>query len=510
MLFNSFEFLFAFLPITLLGFLFFGRINQTVGAAWLFFASVFFYGWWDPKYIWLLLGSIIFHFYAARLIQSSGTGTRKLVLASAITIDIAVLIYYKYSDLFIVTWNELTAGQIQTLNVLLPLGISFFTFTQIAFLVDTYENKVNESRPVYFGLFVTYFPHLIAGPVLHHGEMMPQFANPRTYSIDWKRVALGFGIFVIGLSKKVLLADNLAPFVSSAFADTSKLDFTVAWLGVLAYTFQLYFDFSGYSDMAVGLSLVFGIKLPLNFFSPYKAKNISQFWRCWHMTLSRFLRDYLYIRLGGNRKGKVRRYINLILTMFLGGLWHGAGWNFALWGLLHGIFLCIHEGWRATFGKFFQNKAIYGVLSIAITFFAVAFAWVPFRASTLSDTLRIWAAMIGANGIALPDGIFLSSESLSRALTLLGVERAVGGTSRFAFGTAWILVGAAVAFLAPNTTQIFGRFDHAFVDSNLISDKKNRWYRFHFNQQWAIVLALLFIVCLLYLGRPSEFLYFQF
>lgn len=233
-----------------------------------------------------------------------------------------------------------------SLNVILPIGISFYTFTQIAFLVDTFQGKVNEYRFTHYLLFVTYFPHLIAGPVLHHKEMMPQFADSKIYKFSATDFAVGITIFCIGLAKKVLIADNLAPYASPLFSGAASPSFLVAWGGVLAYTFQLYFDFSAYSDMAIGLSRLFGVKLPLNFNSPYKAVNISEFWRRWHMTLSRFLKDYLYIPLGGNRTGTIRRYRNLITVMLLGGLWHGAGCNFVIWGGLHGVYLIIHQGWR--------------------------------------------------------------------------------------------------------------------------------------------------------------------
>jgi alginate O-acetyltransferase complex protein AlgI len=509
MLFNSFEFILAFLPITLIGFFFAGRFNKTAGAIWLFAASLIFYGWWDVKYIWLLLGSIGFHFYVGQWIAATEGAKRKYVLIFSIALDLAALIYFKYTDMFIRSWNDLSTSQIETLNIILPLGISFFTFTQIAYLVDTYENKVRETRHVHFGLFVTYFPHLIAGPVLHHKEMMPQFVQPSTYRVDWEKIAVGFSIFVLGLSKKVLIADNIAVFVPVGFTGLDKLELVTAWLGVLAYTFQLYFDFSGYSDMAVGLSLMFGIKLPINFYSPYKSTSISEFWRRWHMTLSRFLRDYLYIRLGGNRKGKTRRYLNLITTMFLGGLWHGAGWNFALWGLLHGAYLCIHEGWRASIGKRLNNLKGYSKLSLMITFIAVVFAWVPFRATNLSDTFLIWKAMLGLSGAALPDVYFNLSPMLTELITSLGFREGGGGGNRLMYGTVWIIVAGVIAFAAPNSSQIFAKFDHAIID-NKEESRNISPISFRFSSSWAFVISSLLLISCLYLGRPSEFLYFQF
>jgi alginate O-acetyltransferase complex protein AlgI len=511
MLFNSFEFIFLFLPVCIVGFFLIAKVSKQVAAAWLFLASLFFYAWWDWHYLWLLLGSIVFHFLVGQWLLKLAPRPKQCVLITAIVIDVLLLVYFKYADMFIGSINNLSGSEIALLKIVLPLGISFFTFTQIAFLVDTYENKVLETRPVFFGLFVTYFPHLIAGPVLHHKEMMPQFASDRTYKPQWGLIAVGIGIFTIGLAKKVLIADNLSSYANSFFSNPQGLGLFQTWQGVLAYTFQLYFDFSGYSDMAVGLSLMFGIKLPINFYSPYKATNISDFWRRWHMTLSRFLRDYLYIRLGGNRHGKFRRYFNLLTTMFLGGLWHGAGWNFAIWGLMHGLYLCIHEAWKVASRRFSRKSEICNVAAVAITFLAVAFAWVPFRASDLTATTGIWTAMFGLNGVTLPEVFFSRFSFLSHGFASLGITQEIGGGSKFVFGYLWIVVAAILVFCTPNTYEIYRRFRPAIYDeavtAHLIS---NHAFSARFNKRTAVMLAVLFIGCLLFLGRPSEFLYFQF
>lgn len=436
---------------------------------------------------------------------------KKWLLIAAITIDLSALIYFKYADMFVGTWNSVSSNQIALLHIILPLGISFFTFTQIAYLVDVYEGKVKEMRPIHFGLFVTYFPHLIAGPVLHHKEMMPQFASSLTYIPRYSMFALGISVFTIGLAKKVLLADNLSPYANAFFANPADSGLLQAWNGVLAYSLQLYFDFSGYSDMAVGLSIMMGIKLPINFFSPYKSKNISEFWRRWHMTLSRFLRDYLYIRMGGNRHGKSRRYFNLIMTMFLGGLWHGAGWNFAIWGLMHGAYLCIHEGWRATVGRFIPENKIMGWLAVFVTFIAVIFAWVPFRANGLGSTLTIWQMMIGLNGVSAPEAFFSTLPAFGSFLKSIGVTQAIGGGSVMVFGYVWIAIAALVAFAAPNTYQIHRRFRAAIIDKELqriVKGSSGLQARFHI--RWAAGVAALLTASFLYLSRPSEFLYFQF
>jgi alginate O-acetyltransferase complex protein AlgI len=511
MLFNSFEFIFLFLPICMAGFFTIARFSKNAAAAWLFLCSLFFYSWWDWKYLWLLLGSITFHFLIAQGLLKLQGHRKKTLLISAIVIDLGLLIYFKYADMFIGSWNHISADNVALLRIVLPLGISFFTFTQIAYLVDTYEGKVKETRPIHFGLFVTYFPHLIAGPVLHHKEMMPQFNNAKTYTVQWRLIALGLGVFTIGLGKKVLLADNLASYANAYFANPQDVGLFLAWQGVLAYSFQLYFDFSGYSDMAVGLSLMLGIKLPINFYSPYRAINISEFWRRWHMTLSRFLRDYLYIRMGGNRHGKGRRYFNLLMTMFLGGLWHGAGWNFAIWGVMHGLYLCVHEVWRATLGRFFGKSKLTIFLATALTFVAVLFAWVPFRSSDLQTTLYIWGAMIGNTGVSVP-AIFLDHmPSLGSTLTSLGISSGIGGGKAFVYGFLWILLAAFIAFACPNSYQLYRKFRVAIVDKPILENiVQSTNLSLRMNKSSAALLGILFVVCLLFLGRPSEFLYFQF
>ncbi len=333
MLFNSFAFIFLFLPLTLAGYFSIGRYNVRFAALFLAVMSVVFYGVWDIRNVPILLVSIVFNFLSGMAIKSAEGRARAIILALAVATNLAALAWFKYADLLfdgICTLLSIPHGH---LSVNLPLGISFFTFTQIAFLVDVARRKVSETKPIHYALFVTYFPHLIAGPVLHHSEMMPQFRNPATYRVQWDKVASGINIFTIGLAKKVLMADLIASQVNTSFAsaDGQGLELLPAWVAAFSYSWQIYFDFSGYSDMAIGLSRLFGVNLPLNFDSPYQSRSIIDFWRRWHMTLSRFLRDYLYFPLGGNRSGPVRRYFNLMVTMVLGGLWHGAGWHFALW-----------------------------------------------------------------------------------------------------------------------------------------------------------------------------------
>ncbi|HWW71706.1 MAG TPA: MBOAT family O-acyltransferase, partial [Duganella sp.] len=347
MLFNSLSFLLLYLPVVYAGYCLLAHWRPRWTAGWLALASLFFYGYWDARYLPLLLASILFN-YRCGLRIAAGGGRRKRWLVFALAANLSLLAYYKYANFFIDSLNHVAGAHLPGWAVVLPIGISFFTFTQIAFLVDCHRGLAGEYRFTHYTLFVSYFPHLIAGPVLHHKEMMPQFdTRPAPNAADF---AVGISIFVMGLAKKIFLADPLSVLVAPVFGAGAEPQLIEAWIGALAYTMQLYFDFSGYSDMAIGLSRLFGVKLPLNFNSPYQAANIGEFWRRWHMTLSRFLRDYLYVPLGGNRSGQPARYRNLMLTMILGGLWHGAGWTFVAWGGLHGLYLVLHHAWLALRG----------------------------------------------------------------------------------------------------------------------------------------------------------------
>ncbi|EHR71983.1 putative membrane protein involved in D-alanine export [Burkholderiales bacterium JOSHI_001] len=490
MLFNSYEFLFGFLPLVLGGFLFLSRFGlQRPAAAWLGLASVVFYAWWSPRYVLLLLGSIALNYLfgqaIARRARDRQARTGRL-LTVAVTANLALLAYYKYANFFIDTARALSGAALPGLDVVLPIGISFFTFTQIAFLVDCSEAKVQESDPVHYLLFVTYFPHLIAGPVLHHAEMMPQFARKDTYRWDLHNVFVGAAFFGIGLFKKVVLADGIQPWVGPVFDGGPAPDALSAWGAALAYTLQLYFDFSAYSDMAVGLSKLFNVDLPLNFDSPYKARNISDFWRRWHMTLSRFLRDYLYIRLGGNRHGPTRRHVNLMTTMLLGGLWHGAGWTFVIWGGLHGLYLVVNHAWSAWRSTAGDGDAgpMERVVSHTLTLLAVVVAWVFFRAHTVEDALRVLGGMSGLAGWA-PSG---------------------GADAR---QWLWIGVLGAVALACPNSQQIVARWLQARDDSATPPALAARP-----GVQWMGLGALLMGCLLLAIVNGSrgvsEFIYFNF
>jgi D-alanyl-lipoteichoic acid acyltransferase DltB (MBOAT superfamily) len=515
MLFNSFAFLFGYLPIVLAGYFLLDRLTSSASwrlapAVWLALASLFFYAWWDVRYLPLLLASICVNYGAGRLIGARAGAARKRALVAALALNLGLLAYYKYANFFIDSVNAVavaaSAGAASLpwsgLDIILPIGISFFTFTQIAFLVDCYRGEVREYRFIHYVLFVSYFPHLIAGPVLHHRDMMPQFADPANAHPRAANFAIGLSIFTIGLAKKVLIADNLSPLAMPVFAAGATPTLIEAWIGVLAYTFQLYFDFSGYSDMAIGLSRLFGVKLPLNFNSPYKAANIADFWRRWHMTLSRFLRDYLYIPLGGSRHGEAMRYRNLMLTMLLGGLWHGAGWTFVIWGGLHGLYLVLQQAWQRAFGA--ARAHWWPPL---LTFLAVMLAWIFFRAPDVATAWDITGALVGANGVSLPRGLASHAASLAQ----WGLHPAFDGIRwiELAGPGLPVLLGAMLlAFKAPNTQEIFFLYEPAI---ERIFQPAGRWaFSWRPTRRWSVGFAALFVACIFGMNRVTEFLYFQF
>jgi alginate O-acetyltransferase complex protein AlgI len=514
LLFNSYPFLLGFLPVTLFGFFAIGQSSRRLAAAWVAFASLVFYGWWNPIYVLLLAASIAFNYTLGVRIararhRADGAAAKRWVVL-AVAVNLAVLGYFKYANFFVDNFASVAGFHPDIAKIVLPLGISFYTFTQIAFLVDAYRGKVIEFNPVHYALFVTYFPHLIAGPILHHAEMMPQFRQRAIYRVNAENFAVGLTIFAIGLFKKTVLADGIAPFVGPLFstAGAAPPSFLDAWGGALAYTCQLYFDFSGYSDMAIGLSRLFGVVLPLNFDSPYKAVNIIDFWRRWHMTLSRFLRDYVYFGLGGNRRGLTRRYINLFVTMLLGGLWHGAGWTFVAWGALHGVYLMINHAWRALRKAPPVARSVAGrVAAQSITFLAVVAAWVLFRAPDFSSAMAVLRGMLGVNGVALPAAISVHLPSLAALLAKVGVEFRLGGGAEFLRMCGWLAISLFILFAAPNTQQIMAAFRPAL---NVEPPQRARRLQWRPNLRWAVGAAALGGCGFLSLHRVSEFLYYQF
>lgn len=519
MLFNSFEFIFLFLPLTaLLYFSFVRYLGVEYGLGILVLASLFFYGYWNPVYLLLILASIGFNYVLGSLLIPRQGANGTAVMIVGVTVNLLLLGYFKYANFFVDNVNALTGLDWQLQNIVLPLAISFFTFQQISYLVDAWQGETREYNFLHYCLFVCFFPQLIAGPIVHHKEMLPQFAREAALRPEWSNFALGLSIFAIGLFKKTVVADSLSAYVGPVYDDpavAADVDFFVAWGSTLAYTFQLYFDFSGYSDMAVGAARLFGIKLPVNFFSPYKALSIVDFWRRWHITLSRFLRDYLYIALGGNRKGKVRRYVNLFITMLLGGLWHGAGWPFVIWGALHGSYLMINHAWRhmlKALGLDLDRRPAYRLFAWIVTFLAVVVGWVYFRAPSLEQGNAILAAMLGANGAEIPAGIAARLGSLGALLDAVGITAGSGSGSLFVLNYVWVAGAAAGALLLPNVAQIFHDFEPVIYESRHsfqrhLGGNRLSWRR---TAGWASGTAVLFLLGVMTLSQVSEFLYFQF
>ncbi len=520
MLFNSYLFIFLFLPVTLVGFYALARVSHTIAAGWLTAASLLFYAHWNISYVGLLLVSILFNYAFGTWIAKAGVkqnGVRqKRLLIIALIANLLLLGYYKYANFFLDSVNSVSDTGLSLGEIILPLGISFFTFTQIAFLVDTYQGKVKEYNFIHYTLFVTYFPHLIAGPILHHKEMMPQFGHASTYRFNYENMAVGLTIFFIGLFKKVILADGIAVYVGPIFNAPANihLTFIEAWVGALCYTLQLYFDFSAYSDMAIGLSRMFGVTLPLNFHSPYKSVNIIEFWRRWHMTLSRFLRDYLYIPLGGNRMGVPRRYLNLAVTMLLGGLWHGAGWTYIIWGGLHGIYLVINHGWHLLRRMMGQDPSRVlslpmRILATLLTFISVVVAWVVFRADSLATATAMLKAMFGMNGFVLPMAWRFRWGTFGQWLAEQGIS--FGATNHLVplSGVAYYWIGGLLLLVwsMPNTQQIMAGYKPAL---GLPKDFKPGWFRWQPSHAWLTVALLCAFYATISITKISEFIYFQF
>ena len=462
MLFNSIEFLTIFLPSAVALFYFLSwRVGHGAALSGLLIASLVFYSYWNPPFLLLILLSIAANFWVSSEFDRPGNaGRRKLLLFSGILFNLGLLGFFKYVNFFISTAELVTDLGWKPLDVFLPLGISFYTFQQIAFLVDRYRGEAGERSLRDYALFVSFFPQLIAGPIVHHNQVMPQFRSRGVTVFHLETFMEGVIIFLLGLAKKVVLADPLGAFADPAFAAAEQgmqLSFLEAWGGALAYTLQLYFDFSGYSDMAIGLGLMFNIRLPINFFSPYRATSIVDFWRRWHITLSTFLRDYLYIPLGGNRAGRRRRHVNLMLTMLLGGLWHGAGWTFVAWGGLHGLYLVVNHLWSMTrLGRRLAYAPGAGFLGWLITFLAVVLGWVLFRAESFSAAIEVYRGMAGANGVVLPEQILHLLPPLRAFAEGQGNLSFFGGGMILGFIEAYAMIalGLVVCLAFPNLYQM--------------------------------------------------------
>ncbi len=498
MLFNSYIFILIFLPVTLGLYYGLRRYHYKAAIAVLVCCSLFFYGWWNPKYLLLLGLSIVVNFNIGSFVSRHyEQWQRKLVTLLGVAFNLGLLGYFKYADFFIISINKALGLRVATFGVLLPLAISFFTFQQITYLIDIYKGDNVRYTFLNYCLFVTFFPQLIAGPIVHHRQMMPQFER-RDFSNSATHLALGITLFSMGLFKKIFIADNLAIFASPIFSAAEQaraLTFLDGWCGALAYTGQLYFDFSGYSDMAIGLGHLFGITLPINFFSPYKARNIAEFWQRWHITLSTFLKDYIYIPLGGNRVTMAKQIKNLGITMFIGGLWHGASWTFVFWGVLHGFYLACCHLWRNTGFRFFDlplYRRLAPLLGLCLTFIAVVVGWVFFRAQTFSGAFHILVAMFSPQEL----GATLSGSGIMA----YHVQKDV---------IPWLLFAYALIWLAPNPYQLLYDNRPASGLSKLMATAPTR-RRWQPNTPWALATATLLIIALLNMANVSEFLYFQF
>ena len=480
----------------------FRKDRNQQGIAYLVFCSLFFYAYWHPPHLWVIVGSILVNYFLSGVIVNEVTGLkRKALLITGLAFNLALLGYFKYLGFFSHMFTVSPQGNFfdTVINTTLPIGISFFTFQQIAFLVDCYANHGRRPYPfMKYMFFVCFFPQLIAGPIVHHSEIMPQLSHLaerlRGARYVTKYLAPGMALLIIGLAKKILLADTFGAYAQGAFslANIERITFFDAWGAAVAYTLQIYFDFSGYSDMAIGLALLIGLRLPINFNAPYKATSIIDFWRRWHMTLSRFLKDYLYIPLGGSKKGMMRRYLHLLVTMALGGLWHGANWTFVFWGVLHGVLLSINHG-----ARHLLKLRLPVWLSIGVTFLIIVFTWVPFRAEGFTVVLRFYNLMLGFDGIVVPLTYAPLVSGLGDSAGMFGLRvgdlNFFGGIRQVAFTVG----GLVIVFFAPNSMAL------------LESAKRRRVMRSRL-VPIGLGTAVCMVLLVMWMQANVTFLYFQF
>ena len=469
MLFSSYEFLFCFLPITIIGYyLILNAKKVNMARVWLVIASLFFYGWFNIKYLPIIIVSILINFAIGKGIKKEDK-YKKIYFIIGATFNVGLLCYFKYYDFFVENVNILFKTNWTLKHLLLPLGISFFSFQQLSYLIDVYKGETKDYSLLNFSLFVTFFPQLIAGPIVLHSEIMPQFDDKEKQKLNWDNIASGIFMFSMGFFKKLVIADSFAIWATNGFDSISSLTFYQAWFISLSYTIQIYFDFSGYSDMAVGIGKIFNIDLPANFLSPYKATSISEFWRRWHITLGRALSTYVYKPLGGNRKGRVKTYINLLLTFLVSGLWHGAAWTFVFWGLLHGIASVIDRLFRD------NNWKINKYVSWILTFMFVNCAWVFFRATTFERAFEILTAMF-----SVPSG---------GVLNMAGI---ITNGSIIIIGLVYILlvISLVVTLSFKNTYELAETFDYTTINT--------------------VYVVILMVVGISFMPRISPFIYFNF
>jgi D-alanyl-lipoteichoic acid acyltransferase DltB (MBOAT superfamily) len=512
MLFNSIEFLFFFLPVVLFGFIVLQRRGKSrLVMAWLTLSSLFFYGWWNPTYLWLLGLSIAVNYSLGGILSGRDGLARRGLLAVGITFNLGLLAYFKYGNFFIDNIVAVTDISFNFSHIILPLAISFYTFQQITYLVDASKGLTDSHGFLEYCLFVSFFPQLIAGPIVHHREMLGQFKHLGEARDNWRNCSVGLSILTIGLFKKVVIADSFALFATPVFtiADSGQtLHVLESLAGAFSYAMQLYFDFSGYSDMAIGLACMFGLKLPVNFYSPYRAQNISDFWRMWHATLSRFLRDYVYTPLGGFLCSPRRQRFNLFMTMFAGGVWHGAGWTFFLYGVCHGLYVVIHQLWRINVSGPLNlvGKAWYKALAQLLTFLVVVFTLVLFRAETLAAAVGVYQGLLHS-GQWVFSPAYLQQLQDTNIFAILSMSGLAVNMMTVVFGT--LVLATAACWLLPSTWQLFQSFDVAY-DQPPTGRGAVLQIAWQPRLGWAVFIAFLFVACCLNLTQVSEFLYFQF
>jgi alginate O-acetyltransferase complex protein AlgI len=542
MLFNSYQFLFAFLPMTLAGFFALGTVSRAWALRWIIFISLLFYAWWRPLNVLLIAPSILINFALARTLQRLSEDekrrrTSRLVLLLGIAFNIAFLGYFKYIDFGRSTINDIFGANLVLTHVILPLGISFITFQKIAFLVDVHAKRVKAFTFQDYALFVLFFPQLIAGPIVHYREMMPQF-HGASCRFNKENFAVGLTLLSFGLFKKVVLADHIATVVTPIYSEAAsgnEVSLLLAWAAAVGFTLQIYFDFSGYSDMALGLARFFGIRLPQNFYSPLKASSIIDFWLRWHITLTRFLTAYIYNpltlwltrrRVAKGRPGlagsntTIGAFIYLLvfpilLTMFVSGLWHGAAYGFVVWGLLNGVYLTTNHAWRLIRPLLWSDRQRYERLMLPLgrllTFTSVAVAMVFFRSPTLTSAIDLIKGLIGYNGVAVPQDVFDHLGPLAGWLHrggVISVGPELWSGQEFARMVIWIFASLLIALTCPNTLQILARYEPALGVKPLAAGR--RLVEWDPCISWAIGMSIVIAMGIFFVGGQSEFLYWQF
>ncbi len=540
MLFNSIPFVFGFLPLVLAGFYTLGHWRRDWAILWLILASLCFYAWWRPLNVLLITPSILVNYVLARIILrrvDDRPAIARIALLTGILFNLCFLGYFKYINFLGVVAGDVFGVNMVFTNVILPLGISFITFQKIAFLIDVNSGRVTSFTLKDYALFVLFFPQLVAGPIVHYREMMPQFhAAPCRFRAD--DMAIGIVLFSFGLFKKTVLADSIAIYVSPLYADAARgaqITLFHGWIAAIGFMLQVYYDFAGYSEMALGLARFFGVKLPVNFYSPLKAPSIIEFWQHWHMTLTRFLTAYLYnpmtLSLTRRRMARGARassassspaaFITLIafptiVTFAICGIWHGAGYTYIIWGFIHGALLSINQAWRALRRAYLPQWKTVGVplrlVGRALTFISVVTAIVVFRAPTVGAAVAIWQGMIGINGATMPQAYFDHAGSLAAALQMAHVRPDPSSGASFIAAWVWIVGLLAIAWIMPNVLQMLRNYEPALGISAKPppGEKPNLWLSWQPSTAWSVSMAVLAAAGILSLGQLSEFLYWQF